>query len=88
MDANLKKMLITTGFPQGSVWCGPFLFSIFINDLPLCSKIFEIIMYADDTTLYCDIHGIPNIQHLLNPIRSGLYFRQLTIRGGGGGFKR
>ena len=23
-------------------------------------------MYADDTTLYCDIHGVPNIQHLLN----------------------
>ena len=45
---------------------GPFLFSICINDLPLCSKIFEMIMYADDTTLYCDIHGVPNIQHLLN----------------------
>ena len=56
-----KKMLITTGNPQGSV-----LFSICINDLPLCSKIFEMIMYADDTTLYCDIHGVPNIQHLLN----------------------
>ena len=25
-----------------------------------------MIMYADDTTLYCDIHGVPNIQHLLN----------------------
>ena len=58
-------MLITTGDPQGSV-LGPFLFSICINDLPLCSKIFEMIMYADDTTLYCDIHGVPNIQHLLN----------------------
>ena len=58
-------MLITTGVPQGSV-LGPFLFSICINDLPLCSKIFEMIMYADNTTLYCDIHGVPNIQHLLN----------------------
>ena len=23
-------------------------------------------MYADDTTLDCDIHGVPNIQHILN----------------------
>ena len=57
-------MLITTGVPQGSV-LGPFLFLICINDLPLWSKIFEM-MYADDTTLYCDIHGVLNIQHLLN----------------------
>ena len=55
-------MLITTGVPQGSI-LGPFL--ICINYLPLCSKIFEMIMYADDTTLYCDVHGVPNIQHLL-----------------------
>ena len=58
-------MLITTRVPQGSV-LGRFLFSICINDLPLCSKIFEMTMYADNTTLYCDIHGVPNIQRLLN----------------------
>ena len=58
-------MPIKTGVTQCSV-LGPFLFSIDINDLPLCFKIFEKIMYADDTTLYCDIHGVPNIQHLLN----------------------
>ena len=59
-----EKLLITTGVPQGSV-LGPFLCSIYINDLPLCSKVFDIIMYADDTTLYCDTHGVPNVQHLL-----------------------
>ena len=58
-------MFITTGVPQGMV-LGLFLFLICIYDLPLCSKIFEMIMYADETTLYCDIHGVPNIQHLLN----------------------
>ena len=64
-ECKSEKMLITTGVPQRSV-LEPFLFSICINDLPLCSKIIEMIMYADDTTLYCDIHGVPNIQHLLN----------------------
>ena len=60
-----EKMLITTEVPQGSM-LGPFLFTICINDLPSCSKIFEMIMYADDTTLYCNINGVPNIQPLLN----------------------
>ena len=45
---------------------GPFLFSIYINDLPTSTTLFTMIMYADDTTLYCDIKDVPNHENVLN----------------------
>ena len=45
---------IRTGIPQESI-LGPLFFSIYINDIIKASAVFNYIMYADDTTLYCNL---------------------------------
>ena len=41
--------------PQASV-LGSLLFTTYINDLPMVSDVFNMLMYADDTTLYFNIN--------------------------------
>ena len=39
---------------------GPVLFNIFINDIVNASSVFDLIMYADDTTLMSSLETFVN----------------------------
>ena len=83
-NVNSKSNLLDVvyGVPQGSI-LGSLLFLLCINDLPQALKLFDPIMFADDTNVFYsgkDIHSLfntvnndlSNISHWFNSSKSSL----------------
>ena len=80
-NAQSVTKLITTGLPQCSI-LDPLLFLIYINNLPKSECIFGMLMYADDTTIYCKINQNVNeivINAELEKVNKWLWSNKLSL---------
>ena len=56
---------IKCGVPQGSI-LGPLFFILYINDLPRASKLSELLLFADDTSIFFSHSNPKYLENVLN----------------------
>ena len=64
-DTESSYQTMVWGIPQGSS-LGPFLFLIYINDLPNCSEFLSFKIFADDTNLFASAKDIKSLELQMN----------------------
>ena len=64
-NSNSELKNIKCGVPQGSI-LGPVLFILYINDMCEVSKLLNIILFADDTSIFYSTRNIVDITCTVN----------------------
>ena len=81
-DVLSDPLPVSIGVPQGSI-LGPFLFLVYVNDLPDCMGHSNVSLYADDTVLYCTSFSAKDLEDKLNSdmvkISHWLHMNKLSI---------
>ena len=62
-DVKSSTHAVVCGIPQGSV-LGPLLFNIYYNDITKATSKFNVIMYADDTTLVSTLENFGALNNI------------------------